>query len=172
VHPAASTNGKQWEDDRFAAVCAHLWQRHGLASVFTGAPGDRGRYDALVARLATAYGPAVRPPVNFAGRTGLRIDIAIYRRARLFVGVDSGPMHMAVACRVPTVALFGPTDPRQWGPYQVAVPPHARAEVVTSPVACGDCRHDACPDRRCMRGIATDSVLAAIERRLGSPVGA
>ncbi len=161
VHAAASTPGKQWEDDRFVEVCRHLWRRHGLRAVFTGGPADRARYEAIAHEAAGGGTPA---PVNLCGQTGLRVDIAVYRRARLFVGVDSGPMHMAVACGIPVVALFGPTDPGQWGPYEVG--PSRRSEVLRSPEACGSCRHETCPDRRCMRAIDTAAVLAAVDRRL------
>ncbi len=171
VHAAASTPGKQWEDDRFVEVCAHLWRRHGLRSVFTGGAADRARYDAIATglRAAAAAGrEPVPPPVNLCGETGLRVDLALYRHARLFVGVDSGPMHMAVACGLPVVALFGPTDPARWGPYEpaaggVRLP---RSEVVRSPEPCGPCRHETCPDRRCMRAIPAAAVLSAIDRRL------
>ncbi len=167
VHAAASTAGKQWEDDRFAEVCRHLWHRHGLRSVFTGGPADRARYDAIGAAVRGAD-PRVAAPANLCGQTGLRVDIAVYRRARLFVGVDSGPMHMAVACGIPVVALFGPTDPAQWGPYEVGARTLRRSEVVRSPEPCGPCRHETCPDRRCMRAIETAAVLAAVDRRLGA----
>ncbi|HEX7125529.1 MAG TPA: glycosyltransferase family 9 protein [Thermodesulfobacteriota bacterium] len=164
VHAAASTPGKQWEDDRFVEVCRYLWRRHGLRTAFTGGPADRDRCEALAGAVAGDGTPA---PENLCGRTGLRVDIALYRRARLFVGVDSGPMHMAVACGIPVVALFGPTDPAQWGPYEVGAV--RRSEVVRSPEPCGPCRHETCPDRRCMRAIATAAVLAAVDRRLGAP---
>lgn len=170
VHAAASTPGKQWEDDRFALVCRHLWQRHRLRALFTGGPADRARYEALVAAVVAAGTPA---PVNLCGETGLRVDIGLYRRARLFVGVDSGPMHMAVACGIPVVALFGPTDPGQWGPYEPIISGGpVRSEVVRSPEPCGPCRHETCPDRRCMRAIETAAVLAAVDRMLEVPAGA
>lgn len=165
VHAAASTPGKQWEDDRFVEVAAHLWRRHGLRTVFTGGPADRPRYETLAAAVRAA---AVPEPANLCGVTGLRVDIALYRRARLFVGVDSGPMHIAVACGVPVVALFGPTDPAQWGPYEPALPGGSpvRSAVVRSPEPCGPCRHETCPDRRCMRAITAAAVIAAVDRRL------
>lgn len=180
VHAAASTPGKQWEDERFVEVCAHLWRRHRLRAVFTGSEADRGRCGAIAAaaRAAAAGGASVPEPVNFCGRTGLRVDLAIFRQARLFVGVDSGPMHMAVACGVPVVALFGPTDPGQWGPYEpgrrdgAARRAEPLSEVVRSPEPCGACRHETCPDRRCMRAITTGAVLAAIDRRLAERVHA
>ncbi len=179
VHAAASTPGKQWEDDRFVEVCMHLWRRRRLRVVFTGGPTDRSRYETITAGLAANVGPGRVPfPVNLCGRAGLRVDLAIYRQARLFVGVDSGPMHMAVACGVPVVALFGPTDPAQWGPYEPAQadaagrPARPVSEVVRSPEPCGSCRHEVCPDRRCMRAITTAAVLDAIDRRLAERVHA
>ncbi|HWP35683.1 MAG TPA: glycosyltransferase family 9 protein, partial [Thermodesulfobacteriota bacterium] len=111
VHAAASTPGKAWVEERFAEVCAYLWQRYGLRSVFTGSAADRPRYEGINRHLrAGRLGPAPEG-VLLCGTSGLRVDVALYRHARLFVGVDSGPMHMAVACGVPVVALFGPTDP-------------------------------------------------------------
>src|SRR5258708_35162469 len=76
--------------------------------------------------------------VNFAGSLSLKELAALIGRARLFVGVDSAPMHMAAAMGTPTVALFGPSGDIEWGPWQVP------SRIITSSHPCRPCGRDGC----------------------------
>jgi len=71
--------------------------------------------------------------------------------------VDTGPMHLASAVGAPVVALFGPKDPRTYGPY------FARSAVVEKELDCRPCRKRSCDDPRCMLAIQPDDVLEAVQ---------
>jgi ADP-heptose:LPS heptosyltransferase len=102
IHPAASTPDKTWPADRFLAAARHL-RRSGLEPVFIGGPGDDLAPFAEFQTLAGA--PLAQVKSVIAG-------------AALFLGNDSGPAHIAAAFGVPVVALFGPSDPVIWAPWQ------------------------------------------------------
>ncbi|MGB9458697.1 MAG: glycosyltransferase family 9 protein [Bryobacteraceae bacterium] len=111
LHPVATAPEKTWPADRFLEVARHL-EESGLEAVFIGAAGDHLR---PFSRYRVVEGaPLGQLKTLLAG-------------ASLFVGNDSGPAHMAAAFGLPSVVIFGPSDPAIWGPWR------ARSEVVTAP---------------------------------------
>ena len=105
VHPGAAFGAKRWPVERFAAVAAAL-AGDGHRVVVTG-----GRDEAvLAARVAAAGG------LDLAGRTSIDELLALVAGARLVVAGDTGIAHVATAFGVPSVTLFGPVGPEQWGP--------------------------------------------------------
>jgi heptosyltransferase-3 len=108
VHAGSGSAAKNWPAERFAWVVRALDERYGLASVALGGPADA---DALVGlRGQSGDGSTVlvdRP---------LLVVAAILQQARAFLGNDSGLSHLAGLLGVPTLALFGPTDPVHWSP--------------------------------------------------------
>ena len=113
--------------------------------------------DALQARLP-------QPALSLAGQLSLKELAALTARARLFIGVDSAPMHIAAAMGTPTVALFGPSGDREWGPWGV---PH---RVVSSDAhPCRPCGIDGCGGGKvsdCLSRLAVDRVHAAVQELL------
>jgi len=144
---------KRWTVEGFAEVARAL-HRDGHRVVLLGAPGER----AIAAEVEQRCGGVA---INLCGRTDVGMLVAAIDRCSLLVCNDSAPMHIAVARRVPVVALFGPTHPRQgYGPYS------DQATVVQRDLECRPCgRHGAqrCPigTHECMRAIAASEVLAA-----------
>jgi heptosyltransferase I len=110
LNPGAGWAAKQWAPSRYAELAIHLAAR-GLRSVVNYGPGEQTLAGAVV---AASNGRAVALP------TTLSEFIALARRGHLFVGGDTGPMHLAALLGVRTVALFGPTDPARNGPYWAA----------------------------------------------------
>ena len=111
LHPGTSEFGKikRWPVDRFGAL-AHRLRKEGHRVLVVWGPGERGMADAI----AEAGGPGVR----VAMETRSILDLAeLIAGARVFVGADSGPLHIASAVGVRSVALFGPKDPAVYGPY-------------------------------------------------------
>jgi heptosyltransferase III len=108
LHPFPKFAYKQWTAEGWKSLIAWLRSR-GLRVVLTGG-GDR---DEKVYNAALASGDVV----NLTGKLGLGELGALYRGARLFVGTDTATTHLAAACGVPTLALFGPTNPVKWGPW-------------------------------------------------------
>lgn len=105
-NPGAGWGAKRWPAERYGAV-ANCLGRDGLRSVINYGPGEEP-----LAREAEAAssGAAV------ALKTSITELIALARRAKLFIGGDTGPLHLAAALRIPVVAIFGPTDPARNGP--------------------------------------------------------
>lgn len=162
LHPGSRWLFKRWDPARTAAVASALVQR-GLPVIVTGAPDARER--ALVDGVLAAVAPAARPRVHdLAGTLALGELAALTARARLFVGIDSAPMHIAAAVGTPVVALFGPTDDVEWGPWRVA---HRVVAAAGHP--CRPCRNDGCGGGKrsdCLDALPVAPVLAAIDALL------
>jgi lipopolysaccharide heptosyltransferase I len=106
----ASKPANRWPPERFGELARALASELAAPVVLTGGPDDRAAAERAVAAAAGAL-------VDLVGRTDLRQLAALVARARLFVGCDTGPMHVAAALERPVVALFGPADPRRTGPW-------------------------------------------------------
>ena len=115
VQPGASIPGKRWPPAQFARLADALLADDPAARlVLVGGPDET---DAAQAMLDACAPETRRRAVNFAGVFDLRGSLALLSHLNLFVGNDTAVMHSAVALGVPTVALFGPTNPRKWGNY-------------------------------------------------------
>jgi lipopolysaccharide export system permease protein len=115
LSPAAAAPFKEWAPERFAALADALTRPGGALEgarvALFGGPGDEARTAAVAGRIKTAE------VIDLAGRLGILETGACLARARLFVGNDSGLMHMAAAAGTPTLGLFGPTDEAVYGPW-------------------------------------------------------
>lgn len=157
---------KRWPAEHFAALVDLIAARHPQARIAClGGPGDR--------EIAQAIASATRVPVlNLCGQTSLGDAIALIAGLDAVVSNDSGLMHVAAALDVPTVALFGSTDPR-------STPPHSPAACVARiDIACSPCFERVCPlgHLRCLRELAPARVMELLETRLAlrapeSPTG-
>jgi lipopolysaccharide heptosyltransferase II len=135
VQPGASIPGKRWPPARFAKLAdALLSDDTGARLVVIGGPDETQCARAML----EACTPETRKrAVNFAGKFDLRGSLAVLSHLNLFVGSDTAVMHSAVALDVPTVALFGPTNPRKWGNYgpchRVLESPDGRMDSLSIP---------------------------------------
>ncbi len=111
IHPGAGWPSKRWTLTGLAQLTDMLLEQ-GLQVVIMGGPGDVGLVNTLITLVT-------RKPVVLTGRLGLLELAAAIRRCSVFVSADSGPLHVAASQQVPSVALFGPTDPDRYGPYKV-----------------------------------------------------
>jgi heptosyltransferase I len=107
-HPGAGRPEKTWGEDRHAELARRLAKEQGLNPVVSWGPGDEERAGRLLALLPEAV---AAPRLDLAGLAH------VASRAALFVGGDTGPLHLADALGTPVVAIFGPTDPARNGPY-------------------------------------------------------
>jgi heptosyltransferase III len=115
IGPAANWRGKQWRAERFAALAQRLTAADGLL------PGARvavlaAAHERAQAEPLLAAAPAARV-IDLTGKTDLLTAAAVLRRAALFVGNDTGLMHIAAASGVPTLGLFGPSPVAQYAPW-------------------------------------------------------
>mgnify|MGYP000064831451 CR=1 FL=1 len=153
IHAGTSPFGryKQWPPERWAEVARGLGAELGLRVVLTRGPSQ------AEAESAEAMARAAGPSAIVAPLLSLRELGELFRRCRVFLSVDTGPMHLASAVGAPVVALFGPKDPRVYAPY---FGPRA---VVEKPLECRPCRRRSCSDPRCMLAITPAEVLAAAQ---------
>ncbi len=154
VHPGSRWLFKSWPASRVGQLLNILGER-GEQIVLTGANDpNEGAYLQEV-RRGLHY-----PVVNLIGMLSLKELAAVTARARLFVGVDSAPLHIASAMGTPAVALFGPSGEVEWGPWQVA------HRVVTSSHPCRPCGINGCGGSNrseCLETLPVERVLAAID---------
>ena len=147
-----STNpDKHWPTDRWVAVIEWLVVARGCEVFFCGSPADLGMHTEVVSRLDPLVARHVH---DHSASVSLRQVGGLFARMDLCVGVDSGLPHIAASHGVPVVALFGPTDSRQWHPWKTD------SEVVC---AAGD----ATPGNCSMHAISVEQVQAAVARLLG-----
>ncbi len=150
LNPGAGWGGKQWPPERFGAVAQAL-AKHNIKSLVNAPPGEE---DLAAAVIAASHGHAL--PVNCS----IGQLIALTRRARILIGGDTGPMHLASALGVPVVALYGPTDPARTGPFsdKAIALRHPESETTFS--------HHRKPDAGLLQ-IGSDEVIAAARHLLG-----
>lgn len=162
LHPASRWHFKCWPESSLAAIVGRL-AAAGWPVVITAAP-DAGEA-ALVARLKALL---TVPVHDFSGRFNLKELAALAGRARLFLGVDSAPMHIAAAMGTPVVALFGPSGDLEWGPW--GEPRTGAHQVVASDRhPCRPCGLDGCGGGKvsdCLVGLGVEAVWAALVRAL------
>lgn len=154
IHPASRWQFKCWPADRTASLIDAL-QQAGEQVVLTAAPtaDESALVTAILAQTKSK-------PLNLAGQLSLKALAALSRRSRLFIGVDSAPMHIAAAMGTPVVALFGPSGELEWGPWGV---PH---RIVSSNMhPCRPCGNDGCGGSKvsdCLNTLPVDAVLDAV----------
>ncbi|MDX8539020.1 glycosyltransferase family 9 protein [Mesorhizobium sp. M4B.F.Ca.ET.089.01.1.1] len=160
VHAGASFLGRRWQPERFAAVIDEIARETGLDFVLVGGPDEHKAADEIAARTAS-------PVVNFVGALSLETLLALLKEARLFLGNESGPMHMAAAAGTPVVGLYGLTNPIRWGPVgvaSIALQPSMPCECVASDFCKPTDPSKACCVWRLEVGPVTDAVREILAR--------
>jgi len=146
---AAFGSAKRWTEEGFAAAAETLGSEFELSVVTVGSEGERHSAE-RVREIAR------RPVTVLNGRTSLETLIGVIAGSSLLIGNDSGPVHIAAALGIPTIAVFGATD------YRVAAPYSPRGRAVYEPVECSPCWLRECPiDHRCMTRVSAEAVCRA-----------
>lgn len=155
LQPGARYWFKAWPAERFAELADRLAEGLGSRVLVGGNAAERDLAEKVCAKARTQ-------PVNLAGRTSLLVHAAVLKRCALFVGNDNGPMHMAATVGTPVVALFGPSNPLEWGPRG------EKTTVIYKGLDCRACFHPTCRrgEESCMKLISTDEVFAAARQLL------
>jgi|GEM_PF-526998 len=155
VAPCATWESKQWPGASWASLVTTLMQETSLAVAVMVAPGKAEAWASLAALIPSGRG-GVLPPLPLDDALG------VTGAARALVTVDGGMMHAAVGLRVPTVALFGPTDPGIWFPYEGLGPFRVLAEAP----ACHPCDLHDCGAFICLPDLAPERVGNALRALL------
>jgi heptosyltransferase I len=153
LNPGGGWPTKLWSAERFGALADRLWAEHGLHALVTYGPGERALAERVVASSRTGRSRAVS--------LSLKGFYALARGARLYVGGDTGPTHLAVAAGAPVVGLFGPTE---W--WRNGSPRPLDICVERNEIGCrADCHRRACSVWVCM-DIEVERVMAGVTDRL------
>ena len=156
IHPASRWSFKCWTAERNAELIDRLSAAHRV--VITAAPeqDEMSLIEKIISKIKSKH-------VNLAGKLSIKELGTLTARARLFVGVDSMPMHLAAAMGTPAVALFGPSGEQEWRPWRVA------HRVVASSHPCRPCGNDGCGGGKvseCLTTLPVDEVYAAAQELL------
>ena len=154
IHPFSAVTQRGWPLENFAELTARISRETGLRPVILGGPGDVGAFDSV----RHMFGNGI---IDLVGKCNLRDTIALLKQSALFVGNDSGIMHLAAAAGTPLVALFGPQSPNKFGPWS------DRAKVIYRGLPCSPCRQkffsecEPSPRGRpaCMEAISVEEVF-------------
>jgi len=146
---AAYGSAKRWGEDGFATAGDALAEELDIDVVIVGSATEQSLAETIQKKMRSRV-------AVLNGRTSLETLIGVISQAALVLTNDSGPMHIAAALGVPTVAIFGATDDAVTGPIG------ARTRVVRQPVECSPCLLRECPiDHRCMTRVSAESVCHA-----------
>lgn len=154
LNPFSRWSSKDWPIEIAAEVIRGLVRATSRRVVLCGGPEDRNRATALLERAGGA------DVASIVGSLALGEALCLFRRGRLMVSCDSGPMHAAAAFGVPTIGLFGPTHPERTGPWG----PEHRVIQASRPPTHHTYRSD--PDAAYMRRLDADTILTAILEEL------
>ncbi len=154
---AGATYGsaKRWYPEKFAAVGAAFCEKYDI--VIFGGPNEVEISQEIESNLLSL---GVKNFTNLAGKTTVEELCANIAGCSLFVTNDSGPMHIAAAYQVPTVAIFGPTRYKETSQWM-----NKKGLIVRHEMECSPCMKRECPLKHhdCMKGITADEVIAAIK---------
>jgi ADP-heptose:LPS heptosyltransferase len=161
IHPGSGSRKKVWPVEHFQDVALYLRKRIGSPILVVLGPADGSGVQRILEGRDIG-----RKTVVFAKGLSLLQLAAVMEGCRLFIGNDSGITHLAAAVGLPTIAIFGPTDPKVWSPRgkKVIV---IRKEIPCSP--CPQERFFLCQHGECLKSIETEEVLAGV-KRLGIPL--
>lgn len=179
VHPTSRWLFKCWKDDRMAAVIDSIQEEYGAKVIVTCSPDKKE-----MEKVNRIIGLVKNKPIAFIGDINLKKLGAISKRAKLFFGVDSAPMHIAAAVNTPVVALFGPSGAFHWGPWENeycqkseekpylkrnGIQTFGKHTVIQRDWDCIPCGKDGCDGSKisdCLEDINVDKVMETIGRYL------
>ena len=169
MHVSAGNPFRRWPIASFGEVAAALATSiPGVRVVVTSGPSEADAASRVIADARGRLDPSEWSRVLACGEFSLLELRALMDRAVLYVGGDSGPMHIAATSRVPVVALYGPTLPARSAPWRSARWPSVAVEVLG--LECRPCDQRVCApgDFRCLAGIQPRQAVAAAERLVKS----
>ena len=151
---ASYGSAKCWPPERFAKVLNEIPGRDAIDVILFGTDAEAQVSETIKTGLR-------RPPIDLTGKTRIADLPALLSQCHLFLGNDSGAMHVAAAVGLPVVAVFGPTDPDGTAPVT------PRASIVQQKPYCSPCFLRHCPtDHRCMKAVTVELVERAVQAGL------
>jgi len=154
IHPGTSskTPYKRWMADQYAQLADRLTRDLNGTVIFTWGPGEREWVEGIQQEM--------KEPSILGPQTETLTQLGeVFRRGDLYIGGDTGPMHVASLVGTPVVTIYGPTDP-------VVNEPFGRHRKVRKAVGCNPCRKRSCKDLRCLKAVTVEDVFKAAREML------
>jgi len=163
IHPGTSKVERSWHAERFGVLCQKLFQKDKKKIVLLGTPSE----EELLNRIKNYCPPE---ELKIAPIMNLRVLTGLLKKSRLFIGNDSGVMHLAAMVGTPVVGIFGPGHPNTTGPFMAP----ERYEILMQNYSCSPCRQrffkecEPSPQNKpyCLEDITVENVYKAIHRLL------
>jgi len=153
VQPCTSRFGsyKQWPVSNYALLADKILESYEANVIFSWGHGE-------IKVVKKIVGNMKRKALVACKTKSIKQLIELIRRADLFIGGDTGPLHIASILDIPTVGIYGPKDPVIYGPY------HGKAVVVRKELWCSPCKRRTCPDPECMTSILPEDIFHAVNK--------
>ncbi len=158
VHPGGGWISRRWQSDKFAKTIDLINKNYDVNVMLIGGKeggaSEKGLDEEIISMLET------QKIINLTGKLTLKQLMALFTMANLFLANEAGPMHIATALKVPSVAILGPTDANRTGPFK------GNTTVVQKKVSCQPCRNRTCTKVDCMKLISVDEIYGLITDKL------
>jgi len=153
IHPGTSKFGsfKQWPAENYTLLADMIQDKYDANVILTWGPGELDVVNEIAGSVKHKALPACETK-------SIKQLTALIKRATLFIGGDTGPLHIASIMGIPVVGLYGPKDPAIYGPYD------GTAIVIKKDVPCSPCRKRTCGDPICMSSILPEDVFSGVEK--------
>ena len=147
IHPAGGWWGRRWPQENYAKLADFVIKNFSVKVIFTGDAGEKEEIE-RIARLMN------EKPIIAAGALTLRELACLFEKAKLFIGTDTGAMHIASAVHLPALVMFGPQDPRRWAPKNKST------QIIYKHLDCSPCPQRCRWNRNvCMEKIRVEEVI-------------
>lgn len=160
VHAGGASFYKRWPPEKFIELIKLLKKDRDTQILMFGAQNERDIVEKIMENVE-GNGIYVMPELTLCQMA------AVFRKCRLLICNDSGPMHVGIATRTPVVAIFGPSYPSRFGPKDLEM-----NRVVKPPIGCSPCWHPdnniGCKDRKCLKSITAEQVFKAVKELVRS----
>ena len=155
IHPGTSKFGsfKQWSPQNYTLLADMILQKYEANIIFTWGSDEINAVKEIVKKMKHKALPACETK-------SIKQLVALINRATLFIGGDTGPLHIASIMGIPVVGIYGPKDPAIYGPYD------SKAIVIKKDVPCSPCKKRTCGDPICMTSILPEDVFRGVEKLL------
>ena len=152
IHPGTSKFGsfKQWSSQSYTLLADMILEKYEANIIFTWGPGEIDIVKETIKRMKHNALPACETK-------SIKQLTELIKRASLFIGGDTGPLHIASIMEIPVVGIYGPKDPAIYGPYD------GKAIVIKKDVPCSPCKKRTCGEPICMTSILPEDVLRGVE---------
>ena len=162
IHPLTPWRPRAWPKERFAKVADWIVENRDLDVIFVGPENEKEEINKISSLIRAKETRRVH---NFANLVTIKQLAALIKRAKLFLGNDSGVMHIADAVEIPLIAIFGPQDPRRYSPIS------QNSKIIYHKVDCSPCPQTKCNLKpSCMERIEVNEITQTIQMMLNQSI--